>query len=207
MRRALVLCTAVAALSMGGAFADNNYCLWCDYPDGTCCETTAILTGGCLAACPDDYVGLGQCEGYGGPCRTTRGNCVYGWDKTCCEARGGYIDQTCPAPDAVPPSDEEVVEPLDADCDDEPVAEATVEADECATEGEVDTCPADRVSEEVGPGQEDAFCYCPGGRCCGSQCWPGARCCSGFIGYECCSSADCFGGSPCIGHRCILEPD
>lgn len=201
--RVLLLCAVAVALSSSAASAEKLYCLFCDYSDGSCCETPALIGGGCAGICANDYAGTGTCEGDQGPCRLRRGNCVYGWDKVCCEAKGGYIDLSCLATEAR--SEDEVVESAEPDCEEDTVAEAVSETDEVVSGSEVNACPADGVNEEGGPAQEDAFCFCPGGKCCGSVCYPGARCCENGVGYECCSSADC-GGIPCFRHHC-LDPD
>lgn len=77
------------------------------------------------------------------------------------------------------------------------------EADEVTSEAEVD--PSEGTDEAVP--NEDAFCLCLGGRCCGTGgCFPGARCCIGDVGYECCDDDDC-GILWCRHHTCWGGPD
>ena len=92
-------------------------CTWCDFTDGSCCSCQSAI-GGDPLPCPcscggGNRIEGGVCMGDQGPCRKPRGNCVWGWDKLCCEAIGGHVDLSCPQ--AVP-------EPADGECDEEQAA-------------------------------------------------------------------------------------
>lgn len=185
--RLLLMCGLVAGLSMSGSVAEAT-CSKCDFSDGSCCD--ALYSGcNCLELCPGtNPLPCGTtCAGSVAPCRKPDQSCVYGWDEECCVLSHGTVDWSCPAA-----AEEEVESENDAVCE--------------GDDKDSKTCPADKEIAAKPSGQEDLFCFCPGGICCGSTCFPGAHCCIAGVGYECCDDSQCTPPEECVGRHCVGGP-
>lgn len=188
--RLLVMCGLVAGLSMSGSVAQAE-CYFCDFSDGSCCSVpSSIDCSICIGSCGAG-VGIGcdtPCAGYHGvDCRLRNGDCVSGWDETCClAAHGEVVPCALAAKEEVESEDEAVCESDDSDSK---------------------TCPAHEEIDATPPATEDAFCYCPGGICCNSTCFPGAHCCIAGVGYECCDDSQCTPPEECVWRMCLGGPD
>jgi len=186
--RLLVMCGLVAGLSMSGSVAQAT-CSFCDLSDGSCCDGQYAGCN-CLEICgPGSKLPCGTtCAGYHGvDCRLRTGECVTGWDEACCIAAHGKV-----TPCALAAKDAK-----------EPVPMVTVSDDVCeGDDSDLTKHGADEDTDATPPGKEDAFCFCPGGRCCGGTCYPGAHCCIAGVGYECCDDDNCTPPDECVWRHC-----